>query len=101
MLGERNGTTETLLEARDAVRALEGSALAQVAESLSGVAGELLQASERLEKSRPAEWMDHIECAEYLRTTPDALYKLPVPHHKLGGKRLYSRAEVDAAVRGL
>ena len=51
--------------------------------------------------SRPIEWMDHEECAAYLRTTPDALYKLPVPHHKLGGKRLYSLAKVDGAVRGL
>jgi hypothetical protein len=57
--------------------------------------------SGRLEKSRATEWMDHEECAEYLRTTPSALYRLPVPHHKLGGKRLYSREEVDAAVRGL
>ena len=103
MLGERtNGQTAlTLEEARNAVRALEGAAQTEAMALLSDVADRLVEASGRLERSRPAEWMNHEECAAYLRTTPDALYKLPVPHSKLGGKRLYSRSDVDKAVRGL
>ena len=87
--------------ARDVLEKIEGLAYTWAAETLAGVADRLEEISRRLERSRPAEWMNHEECAAYLRTTPGALYKLPVPHHKLGGKRLYSRAEVDSAVRGL
>jgi hypothetical protein len=86
-------------EAAEAMEALVGLLAERLAPLLAREISS--EPSECPEEPRAAEWMDHTECAEYLRTTRHALYKQPIPHHKLGGRRLYSRAEVDAAVRDL
>lgn len=95
--------TRALREARDSLRDFEGTALAAVAESLAITAETLERTATKLKETQPTEWMSHEECAEYLRKTPDALYKLAasgiIPREKIGGAYLYSRFDVDRAVR--
>jgi hypothetical protein len=95
----------TLEEQREALKTYEGTALAQLAESLARAADVLAQVQERQEKMTRQEWMNHEECAKHLRRSPDALYRLvasgEIPAHKVAGKNLYNVREVDAAAMRL
>ena len=93
-----------LEDQRRVQRALEGTALAHVADKLTDAAERLLEVQRAQQAMRPEHWMSHEECAAYLKRSPDALYRLAasgeIPRHKLGRDYLYNRREVDAAVMG-
>ena len=95
---------KALAEHREASRALEGTALASVAEMLTDAAERLLEVQKAQRAILPEEWMSHEECAAYLRVSPDALYRLrasgEIKGHKIGKGYVYNRREVDAAVMG-
>ena len=103
--GEGEVSLARVLEGQRRVqRALEGTALAHVAGTLTDVAEKLLEVQRAQQAMRPEHWMSHEECAVYLKRSSDALYRLAasgeIPRHKLGRDYLYNRREVDAAVMG-
>ena len=101
MLGQTNGTTKALVEAREAVRALEGAAQTEAMALLSDVADRLVEASGRLERSRPAEWMTPEQARSYLGLTTKQWERLSpsLPRRYLSERVVrYPREELDAAL---
>ncbi len=92
-----------LQEQRDTLRMFEGTALAQVAASLSATAESLARTARELREMRPAEWMDARQAASHLSKTEDAFEKIAptLPRHRLGGRYYYNRAEIDDHLMGL
>ena len=94
--------TRTLEEARDALRGYEVTALAGVAEALSGAVRSLLETLERLEEMRPEEWMTPHQASRYLGFPSAGAFervvaKEGIPKHYLSDRLpRYSRSELDA-----
>lgn len=99
--------TETLaaqLEAnREALRAFEGSALAQVAESLMRVCEVQTEILEGLEGMRREEWMTPEQAAAYLGGRTRKSFERIAPHlprsYVSRQDILYSRTALDEALR--
>ncbi len=94
-------TTEELVTARKALEAVEAEALAGAVEVLVGVVGRAVETVERLEATRPAEWMKAHEAAAHLRLDRADFNRLAaagdIPRHNFGERTFrYHRGELDA-----
>jgi predicted DNA-binding transcriptional regulator AlpA len=104
-VGNSNLLSETAWELREARLILEGvetQVLVGVARMLAETAESLARTAERLEATRPTEWMDTKQTAAYLAgKTKDSFDKIMVttdiPRHYITERGiLFNRAEVDA-----
>ena len=90
---------EDLRAARRALEAVEAQTLSGVAETLARAVDRASDVLERLERMRPADWMDRQQVAAYLANrTKDSFDRIAseIPRHRLSEQRyLYNRAEVD------
>lgn len=111
--GSPTETLRLLGEQRDALRTLEGTALAGIAESLGRAAEVLLEVQERQEKMRLRNMVTEEELARemgYVKDDDSAdkkqfaadMIRCGVERHKTSRTRVfYFRDEVEAAVRRL
>lgn len=90
-------TARAIAEAKAALESAGDALQVEIAVRLCEAAEALSRVQESQERATPSEWMRHEDAARYLSTTPDGLYKESgVPRHKLGGKWMYNRRELDA-----
>lgn len=105
------GQTRALEEAKEALRAFEGSALAAVAESLARTAESLAETLMRLERTSGKSFVAEEELAVEMgyvdeagapmkKAFAKAMLEAGVPRHKLTNTRVYYlRDEVEDALR--
>jgi excisionase family DNA binding protein len=74
---------------------------------IQGLEGALVRLAERLEALEAGDqspWLTVEGAAAYLSTSPDgiraAVKRQQIPSHRVNGRRLFDRAELDAWVRG-
>ena len=94
------GTAKALVEAREALKGYETSALADVAAMLAVAAESLARTAWDLKQAGYDEWMDAEEAAAYLKRTPKTFRNIvaagEIPKHYLTERGiLFSRRELD------
>lgn len=91
-----SATAHAIFEAKAALENAGDALQVEIAVRLCEAAETLSRVQESQERSMPLQWMRHEDAARYLSTTPDALYKeKDAPRHKLGGRWMYNRRELD------